>query len=317
MTDVSVALCTYQGERFVAGQLDSIARQTLQPAEVVVCDDASTDGTRDLVERFAAAAPFPVRIHVNPERLGVTANFSSAMSLCQGSIIALSDQDDVWFPRKLERLATVLRERPEVGAAFSDAELVDGDERPLGHSMFEATQFSKRRQRRFIAGRALEVVLAQPVVCGATLAFRSELRQLLLPIPTTGLHDEWLAALMCAVTEVAVISEPLVRYRQHGSNQIGAPASGARAKLARRRAQGVLGDEVSHYRAMAERLASHAQGTEHQRAVDLLTRKVTHLKFRYGLPHHRIYPILNELVHGRYHRYSRGLESAGFDLLFR
>lgn len=312
---MSVALCTYQGERYLGGQLESIANQTLPPAEVVVCDDGSTDGTVDVVERFASRAPFPVRLHINPTNLGVTANFAHAIALCRGSIIALADQDDVWAPEKLERLVAAFHDHPGAGAVFSDAELVDDALRPLGRTLFEATRFTERRRRRFGAGHALEVLVAHSVVCGATLAFRSSLRDLVLPIPSTGLHDVWIASILASASTVVALPEPLVRYRQHGANQIGAAAQGPRAKLATRRRQGVFGDEAAHYRAMAERLRQ-APGL-HADALRLLDRKIEHLQFRYGLPRHRVLAVLAELLRGRYHRYSRGLESAGYDLFFR
>lgn len=314
---MSVALCTYQGAEFVTEQLASIAAQTLLPAEVVVCDDGSTDGTPELVRRFAATAPFPVRLHVNPQRLGVTANFSRAISLCEGSIIALSDQDDVWVPQKLDRQVAVFTARPAVSAVFSDAELVDGVLRPLGRTMFDATHFSKRRQRRVRGGHTLDILLSRPTVCGATLAFRSSWRDLVLPIPPTGMHDEWLSVLLSAVGEVVALPEPLVRYRQHHVNQVGAPPSTPRGRLARRRARGLLGDEVAHWQAMAERLAASPPASGGGRAVPRLAEKVDHLTFRYHLPQSRTVPVLRELARGRYHRYSRGIESATFDLLFR
>ncbi|MDP1805064.1 MAG: glycosyltransferase family 2 protein [Acidimicrobiales bacterium] len=317
MTDVSVALCTYQGERFLAEQLQSIARQALLPVELVVCDDGSTDGTPEVVARFAELAPFPVRFHVNAARLGVAGNFSRAISLCQGEVIALADQDDVWLPAKLERLVVALDDHPDVGAAFSDAELVDASLRPLGRTMFDVTRFTPRRRRRFVSGRGLDVLLARNVVCGATLAFRSSLRDLLLPIPTTGLHDMWLSTLLCAVTEVAVVDEPLVRYRQHGANQVGAPATTLRAKLTRRRTQGVFGDELAHYQGMLARLAAQPPAMVDPHKSEILERKVRHLEFRYDPSGHRTIPVIAELARGHYHRYSRGVESAGYDLFFR
>ncbi|HVL06285.1 MAG TPA: glycosyltransferase family 2 protein [Acidimicrobiales bacterium] len=315
--DVSVALCTFRGERFLAAQLESIAAQTVLPAEVVVCDDGSTDGTVDIVARFTADAPFPVRLHANPENLGVTANFAGAIARCRGAIIALADQDDVWAPEKLERLVAAFEDHPEAGAVFSDAELVDEALRPLGRTLFHATGFTAGRRRRFAAGHALDVLVARPVVCGATLTFRSSFRDLVLPIPGTGLHDIWIAGLLASVSEIVVLPEPLVRYRQHGANQVGAASRGLRAKLATRRRQGVLGDEIAHYRAMAERLRRAPAGRVDPHALRLLGRKVEHLEFRYGLPRHRVGAVLAELLRGRYHRYSRGLESAGYDLLFR
>jgi glycosyltransferase involved in cell wall biosynthesis len=102
-TRISVALCTYNGERFLHQQLDSIAMQTRLPDELVVCDDRSTDRTLAIVREFAASAPYPVRVFENQANLGFAANFEGAIRRCDGDLIALSDQDDVWYPTRLER----------------------------------------------------------------------------------------------------------------------------------------------------------------------------------------------------------------------
>ena len=108
----SVAMCTYNGARFVAEQLESVAAQTRPPSELVVCDDRSTDGTARLVEQFAARAPFPVRLFVNERNLGSTANFGRAVTLAEGDLVALCDQDDVWRPEKLEPTEGKPKPRP-------------------------------------------------------------------------------------------------------------------------------------------------------------------------------------------------------------
>ena len=92
---LSVAMATYNGERFLEQQLLSIARQIRLPDEMVVSDDGSNDGTIDILERFATNAPFPVRIYRNLNPLGYGDNFLKAASLCDGDLIAFSDQDDV------------------------------------------------------------------------------------------------------------------------------------------------------------------------------------------------------------------------------
>src|SRR5215470_8302349 len=99
---ISVAMCTYNGARFLAEQLGSLAAQSRLPDELVVCDDGSTDESAEIVKDFARHAPFPVRLEVNEENLGATKNFEKAIGLCRGEVIALSDQDDVWYPKKLE-----------------------------------------------------------------------------------------------------------------------------------------------------------------------------------------------------------------------
>src|SRR6266704_3029265 len=101
---ISIALCTYNGARFLPEQLESIAAQTRLPDEMVVCDDRSADETTDIIRTFAKNALFPVRLEINEQKLGSTKNFEKAIRLCHGEIIAPADQDDVWNPQKLSKL---------------------------------------------------------------------------------------------------------------------------------------------------------------------------------------------------------------------
>ncbi|HZD75966.1 MAG TPA: glycosyltransferase, partial [Acidobacteriaceae bacterium] len=86
-TAISVAMPTYNGERFLREQLDSLVRQTLLPVELVVCDDGSTDSTVEILRRFVTSAPFPVRLYQNDTRLGPGFNFLSALARCAGDLV--------------------------------------------------------------------------------------------------------------------------------------------------------------------------------------------------------------------------------------
>src|SRR5579875_202140 len=137
MSRISVAMCTYNGERFLPEQLVSIAEQTVQPYELVVCDDGSNDSTVDLIEAFSrnVAFPvrlirnveFPVRLIRNPVRLGSTQNFAKCIGLCTGDLIALADQDDHWEIDKLERIGGIFDADPAVTCVFSNGMLMDGN----------------------------------------------------------------------------------------------------------------------------------------------------------------------------------------------
>lgn len=107
---ISIAMCTYNGERYLREQLDSLSRQTCRPLELVICDDGSTDKTLQIIQDFTATAPFPVYLHVNPTNLGYADNFLKAAGLCQGEWVAFSDQDDVWMPEKIERVEQVIKQ---------------------------------------------------------------------------------------------------------------------------------------------------------------------------------------------------------------
>jgi glycosyltransferase involved in cell wall biosynthesis len=218
---LSVAMCTYNGAPYLRAQLDSIAGQTRPPDELVVCDDGSTDGTLAILEGFAAAAPFPVRIHVNPTQLGTPRNFERAIGLATGAVIALADQDDVWYPPKLARLEQEFARSARIGLAFSDAEVVDDGLRPAGYRLSQALRAFERHRRLIARGRLFEALVRDNLVTGCTAAFRADYKDLVLPVPTACAHDSWAALVIAAVAEVARIDAPLLAYRQHAGNQSG------------------------------------------------------------------------------------------------
>jgi hypothetical protein len=319
----SVAMCTYNGARFVAEQLESVAAQTLAPDELVVCDDRSTDATARVVEEFAARAPFPVRLFVNERNLGSTANFGRAVALAGGDLVALCDQDDVWRPEKLERMAARFEARPEVGLVFTDAELVDESLRPVGRRLWETVGFGPAEQRLVRRGRALELLLPGSHVTGATMAFRAAYKKLFLDIPAdlALIHDGWIALMVSAVAEVDFIAEPLIRYRQHARQQIGAaekaaPAPGVAAAARRTNPYDDLIRTAERARA---RLAAW-DGPAARRAEARLGARLRHLRARAALPAsplRRLPAVLRELLTLRYHRYSSGVRSAVKDLVVK
>jgi len=223
---ISVALCTYNGAKYLREQLDSIAGQTRLPDELVVCDDRSQDATLEILEEFGKKVSFSVAIYQNETNLGSTKNFEKAIRLCSGEIIALCDQDDAWKPHKLERLTDALEAHHEAGYAFSDAELADENLLPLGRYLWESVGFKGEFQESFIQGDQFNCLNKQHIVTGATMAFRADVGKLTMPFPTQGkwIHDGWIALLASAMGAVGIpISEPLIFYRQHAGQQIGAP----------------------------------------------------------------------------------------------
>lgn len=218
---LSVALCTCNGAAFLPEQLASYVAQTRRPDELVVCDDASTDATLSLLEDFAAQAPFPVRIERNAERLGVSRNFAQAVRLCTGDVIALSDQDDRWFPNKLERLAAAFEQSRTVNAVFSDADLINSRGQPVGRRLWDSVGFAPDAQEAVRRGRAAPMLLRSNFVTGATLAVRADLRDVMLPIPPIWGHEQWMALLAATFGELGMIAEPLIQYRLHERQQIG------------------------------------------------------------------------------------------------
>src|SRR5262249_15697678 len=120
-TSVSIAMATYNGERYTRGQRESFAAQTHAPAELVVTDDTSTDNTVAIVEAFAKTVTFPVRLYRNEMRLGYRANFMHAASLCRSELIAFCDQDDYWYPKKIAASVEPFSD-PEVLLVYHNAD---------------------------------------------------------------------------------------------------------------------------------------------------------------------------------------------------
>jgi glycosyltransferase involved in cell wall biosynthesis len=218
---ISVALCTCNGERYLQEQLQSLAKQEHAPFELVVSDDASTDSTCRILDDFAAGSPFTVRVQRNSESLGVIKNFERVLSLCNGDYIALCDQDDVWLPDKLVRLAKLVRacESKNGGGptlVYSDMELVDADLKRTGRSYAEDQRLEVPKEQSY------RTLLVQNYIPGCTMLFSADLLTSALPFPDdTAMHDWWLALLAALSGSVCQDPSRSVLYRQHSDNQVG------------------------------------------------------------------------------------------------
>jgi glycosyltransferase involved in cell wall biosynthesis len=217
---ISVALCTYNGARFLEEQLASLQAQERLPDELVVCDDRSTDNTVELLESFARTAPFRVRIHVNAANLGSTLNFDRTMRLCAGGLIAFCDQDDVWHPQRLAECARALDDDPRLGLVFSNGELIDDAGNRLPGRLWDNFTFSSAIRER-IRRRDMLPLIRYRFVTGATMMFRAALRDYLCPAAGEWLHDGWIAALIACMADISFLDQPLIRYRIHAQQQIG------------------------------------------------------------------------------------------------
>jgi glycosyltransferase involved in cell wall biosynthesis len=317
---VSVALCTYNGERFLREQLDSILAQTVPAMEIVVSDDGSVDSTVELViETIRSHADAPrLTILRGEQTLGVAANFARAISACTGDLVALSDQDDVWREDRVAHLVARFTTEADLLLLHGDADLIDDEDRPLGSSLFGALGISSAVRDEVHSGLAFDVLMRRNIVTGATAGFRRELAELALPVPAGWLHDEWLAIAAASVGRVDLTEERLVRYRQHGANEIGARELTVTGKFRRMVEPGSERNSRLLVRAasLQERLSA-MQGVAESRVVSA-TAKVEHESVRSALGRRRvarILPVLRELRTGRYSRFGRGAADAARDIL--
>jgi glycosyltransferase involved in cell wall biosynthesis len=322
---LSVAMCTYNGARFLREQLESIAAQTRLPDELVVCDDRSADESPEIVRNFAKNAPFPVRLEINGTNLGSTKNFEKAIGLCQGGLISLADQDDVWKPQKLAVLERTLNDHPEAGYVFSDAELVDDVGRSTGKGLWASLRINVARIDEFRGTNQFSILFGRSMVTGATMVFRASLKRTLLPISRHLVHDYWISLVSSGIGAFGIpVHEKLIQYRKHGGQQIG---PGSKSLIERVRQARQL--EASQYDRLAQGyedargrfLLAAVEGRVYPASyMDLIEEKIAHLSRRAAARSAsgtaKVSGVLAEIITGRYGRFSGSWRAVIKDLCF-
>lgn len=314
MGTISVAMATFNGSRHLREQLESCVAQSRPPDEIIICDDASTDDTVDVARGTLSRGGIAHRVMVNTTRLGVQRNFQRAIEQASGDIIALADQDDVWLPHKLEVVEKRLRSGAP-GAVFSDAIVVGAHTDREERRLWDAIGFSHGRGR--FHHDPFGVLLKQHVVTGATLAFRADLRAVLLPLSPAALHDKWIGLILAALGEIAPVDEALMLYRLHEDNVVGVPSPSvirnARARLSR---TGHAARELALFLDVRERLLDLGVDPT---VTDRLNRKIAHLRHRNHLPEgvaRRAAAVAQRVALGDYSRFSSSaMRAVLFDVM--
>jgi len=321
-------MCTYNGADFLPAQLESILAQSRKPDQIVVCDDGSTDETRALLQKFEKASPDVILLRFNKKNLGSIKNFEQAIGLCNGDVIALSDQDDVWRPDKLQLIEDRFKKQ-STGLVFSDAELVEENLTPLNRRMWNEVGFDEHKKKLLRSGRALEVLVTGWTVTGATMAFRAGFKNICLPVPDgiAMIHDGWIALTIAAVADVVALDEPLIQYRQHARQQIGAPERvdqgpeprGLQKLETAFKRRNSSADLYQILERLEERLVAFTGFYDTQKALTFVGNYSFHLNVRANLSQrrrlNRVPSILRELLSLRYHEYANGFKSAAKDLV--
>lgn len=324
MGSVAVVIATFNGERFLADQLESIARQTITPDVIWVSDDGSTDSTKDVARAFQGEHPhLNVRVVSHPPPSGVARNFQWACEQAtQASAespgaewIVLADQDDSWYPGKIEALLTLVHRHPKALMVHSDALLVDSEGDSLGMTVLESLRITRAEKRNLLRGRGLRALVRRNLVTGQTAMIHRDLLAISGDIPEGWLHDEWWALVAASVERLVTTPQVLQNYRQHEANQVGATRSGLERLLER------WSEPQEHFRkrhrvrheglqAFLERSGSSLPATSRR----LLEGRLQHYRFQASLPARRVArvgPVVGRAMRGDYCRFRRG----GFDLV--
>jgi glycosyltransferase involved in cell wall biosynthesis len=314
---ISVALCTFNGQRYLARQLRSLADQIRPPDELIICDDGSTDQTCQIIRRFAETAPFDVRLEIQPVRLGVAANFSSAIAASDGNLIACCDQDDVWYPEKLSAMQMAF-EKSSLDLIFHDGDVVDDQLRPLGHTLWQSCGFTPRVRHDAHRRGLLSVLTRFNVVTGTTMMFAARFREVILPIPNGWIHDGWIALMLAACGRCDWIDVPLMAYRQHDRQQIGASRNTLQRQINTARAMDAayFARQAENYQQALDRLLTCGKPVS-ERILNQLRRKIAHCHARVRMRTSRPAKpalIARELITGRYRSAAMGWKSVAQDV---
>jgi glycosyltransferase involved in cell wall biosynthesis len=310
---ISVAMTTYNGQRFLKEQLGGMLAQSRGVDELVVCDDGSGDNTVDILKGFASNAPFPVKIVVNERNLGSVKNFEKAISLCAGDIIVLCDQDDVWLPDKVKILENVFLTNNNCGMAFTDAMIIDEADNPQGR-LWARFNFGKREQKIIKKGKGFKFFADGNIVTGATAAITKPFFEEAAPFPERFVHDHWLAMVAVSKGKLFFSDAVTVNYRRHSSQQIGTPAA---EDFLRRAGKIVDYDKaVDAVKTMRDELGGRFNLTEEQRKI--FADMIEFYLFRKDIPRSgltRVPKIIKRLAAGKYHLFATGFLSAAKDMI--
>ncbi|TFD61344.1 glycosyltransferase family 2 protein [Cryobacterium suzukii] len=317
---VSVALCTYNGAAYLEEQLLSILGQSLPVCEIVVSDDGSTDDTLAVVERVTAGlVGIEVVVLRNATARGVTANFEQALAACSGELIALCDQDDIWWPERVDRMVSEFIRRPSLEMLHADARLVGAAGVPLGFTLLQTLGVSAADRAAVHAGHAIDAYLRRNIVTGATMMLRRELVERSRPFPAAWVHDEWMAMVAASTGLVDLLDEPLTDYRQHGGNQIGVTNLDASGKLGRLRVPRTARNARLLARAAAlQQRASAFEPSASASVLAMIDAKLAHEARRSALPAARLLrvgPVVRGWRAGDYSRFGLGLQDMLRDLV--
>lgn len=218
----SVALCTFNGEKFLHEQLDSILNQSVPVDEIIICDDKSTDGTHDIINQYYIEYPNLIKFYINEINLRSVKNFEKAISLCTGDIIFLSDQDDSWLPEKVADMICYFELNPNINVVATNGFCMDEHSEIIDKfTVWDIPQLFIDNNVRFDYYTSISYFFN--IATGATMALKKSFIKECLPFPIIPNfhHDEWLARVSSSKNQFAFLTKKYIKYRIHDAQQVG------------------------------------------------------------------------------------------------
>jgi glycosyltransferase involved in cell wall biosynthesis len=221
--EISVALCTYNGSKYLEKQLESIFAQSMPITELVICDDDSTDDTEKIINKFCLLYPSIISFYKNETTLKSLKNFDKAISLAKGDYIFLCDQDDIWNENKVEEMVTFFTLNPAIECVFSDATLINENGEAINnYNLLSCSIFTPALLNKYGSYWNL-YSYHENMATGATMAFKKSLKSIISPFPISKNlhHDEWIALICAQRNTLACLNKKLTYYRIHNQQQVG------------------------------------------------------------------------------------------------
>ncbi len=218
MEKIDILLATYNGEKYIKEQIDSVLNQSYSNFNLIISDDASSDSTVEILKEYEKKDE-RIKLIVQKENLGYIKNFEYLLTQVNSKYYMFSDQDDFWVKDKvLKSYNKLVNENLDL--VFCDLEIVDENLNKINESMMKYLKVDKRIKKY----NDYRLLYLDNCVPGCTIISKSEFLDLIFPLPNTTkylIHDYWIALVISINGKFGYIDEPLIKYRQHGNNQIG------------------------------------------------------------------------------------------------
>lgn len=217
MEKIDILLATYNGEKYLKEQLDSILNQTYSNFRLIISDDCSNDNTKQILEEYKQKDD-RIEVYYQNENLGYIKNFEFLLGKVENKFYALSDQDDIWLSEKLEKYIENMKNNNS-DLVFGDLIVVDENGQEINKSFWKLKGFSKKIKK----DKNYKGLQLNNYITGCTILSKKEFLKYILPLPEAKyiIHDYWIAIVVSAKGKISHIDKPYIKYRQHSNNQVG------------------------------------------------------------------------------------------------
>ena len=215
---IDILMATYNGEKYLEEQIDSILGQTYKNIRLIISDDCSTDNTKNILKKYQEKEN--IEIYYQKENLGYVKNFEFLLQKVENEIYMLSDQDDVWMSNKVEDTLKKL-EQDNADLVFTDLEIVDENLNTIDKS-FNRKMDKFRKIEKTLGKKSFEYLYNN--ITGCTIMSKKEWINEIIPIPKNSkyvIHDSWIGLIISLKGKISYLDKPTIKYRQHGDNQVG------------------------------------------------------------------------------------------------